>query len=107
MQNNQFVWKSLVSKIVTVAAFAAAGIGVATGTASAERGVDDCIAYSYEKGIMHTTVYFHNRCNTTQGVTVYPDENGCGNWTTQLAPDQKSKHEFGRCGVSAVSNVDG
>ncbi|MEU4314164.1 hypothetical protein [Nocardia sp. NPDC024068] len=107
MSNEHFMWKSVVSKIVAVAAFVAAGLGVATGTASAERGVDDCIAYSYEAGIMHTTVYFHNRCNSTQGVTVYPAENGCGNWTTRLAPDEKSNHEFGRCGVSAVSNVDG
>ncbi|MBB5918354.1 hypothetical protein BJY24_007266 [Nocardia transvalensis] len=96
------------SKFVAVAAFAAAGLGVATGTASAVEGVDGCISYSYEDGIAHTKVYYHNRCNTTQGVTIYPEENGCGNWTTRLAPDEKGNHESEfNCGVSGVSNIDG
>ncbi|CAM5558751.1 hypothetical protein BOQ63_006780 (plasmid) [Streptomyces viridifaciens] len=35
-------------------------------TRSMHRGVDGCIAWSYDPGVWSTTVYLHNRCDTTR-----------------------------------------
>lgn len=85
-----------IAQIVTVTALAAAGIAVASGTSSADRGVINCISYSWEPGNVSTTVYLHNRCDTREELTVHPanPSAACGDWTTTLGPDEKTSEVF-------------
>ncbi len=59
------------SRCAVVAAAAFLTVGLSSPAASAQtrsmhRGVDGCIAWSYDPGVWSTTVYLHNRCDTTR-----------------------------------------
>ena len=92
-----------IARIATAAVLVPAGLGLATGTASAgpTRGVDGCVAYSYENGFETTTVYFHNRCNSKQRVTVIPGST-CSTFHRDLPANEKASHKFWNCKVNEV-----
>ncbi len=85
-------------KIATVFAMAAAGLGIATGTASADRGVSGCISWSFDEQDDNATVtvYYHNRCNHPATITVRTRGNPtvCSDWTKNLAADEKDNETF-------------
>lgn len=85
-------------------AIAAVSVGLAVAAApaaSAERGVTGCFAYSYNDEGTHltTTVYYHNRCNSTQTLEIHRDPNDyCGDTIkVKAGPDAKG-NEVVRCG---------
>ncbi|ATL67327.1 hypothetical protein CRH09_15095 [Nocardia terpenica] len=85
-------------KIATVFALATAGLGIATGTASADRGVSGCVAWSYDEQDDNatTTVYYHNRCNRPVTITVRTRGNPtvCSDWSKNLTADEKDSETF-------------